>query len=246
VIETPDGRVIVYDSGATGGPDVTRRYIAPFLWSRGIRRIDDVILSHADLDHFNGVPQLAERFAIGRVVCTPTFAERSLPAVRRTVSALEERAIAMEIVHAGQRWQTDDVSFEVLHPPAQGPAGKENVRSLVLLARHGDWSMLLTGDLEEAGLTQVLAKKPPPIDVLMAPHHGSDRSNVPALAAWAKPKLVVSCQTVPTSERASVRMYEKIGAKYLGTWPHGAITIRPDDADAPVRTYRTRLALRPW
>jgi competence protein ComEC len=246
VIETPAGRVIVYDAGATGGPDVTRRYIAPFLWSRGIRRIDDLILSHADLDHFNGVPQLAERFAIDRVVCTPTFAERSLLAVQRTVSALEERAIPMEIVHAGQRWQADGVSFEVLHPPAQGPAGKENVRSLVLLVRHGKWSMLLTGDLEEAGLTQVLAKNPPTIDVLMAPHHGSDRSNIPALANWAKPKLVVSCQTAPTSERASVRMYEKMGAKYLGTWPHGAITIRPNDVEAPVRTFRTRLELRPW
>ena len=42
------------------------RSIAPFLWSRGIRRIDDLILSHADLDHFNGVKDLAERFAIGR------------------------------------------------------------------------------------------------------------------------------------------------------------------------------------
>jgi competence protein ComEC len=166
VIETPAGRVLVYDAGATTGPDVTRRNIAPFLWSRGIRRIDDLILSHADLDHFNGVPQLAERFAIGRVVCTPTFAERSLPAVQRTVAALEERGISMEVVRAGQGWQADGVSFDVLHPPAKGPAGKENVRSLVLLVRHGTWSMLLTGDLEEAGLTQVLAKKPPSLDVL--------------------------------------------------------------------------------
>ena len=163
------------------------------------------------------------------------------------MSALEERAIPMEIVHTGQRWQADGVSFEVLHPPAQGPAGKENVPAAwCLLVRHGDWSMLLTGDLEEAGLTQVLAKKPPPIDVLMAPHHGSDRSNIPALAAWAKPKLVVSCQTAPTSDRASVRMYEKTGAMYLGTWPHGAITIRPDDAEMPMQTYRTRLTLQPW
>jgi competence protein ComEC len=138
------------------------------------------------------------------------------------------------------------VSFSVLHPPARGPAGKENVRSLVLLVRHRSWSMLLTGDLEEAGLTQVLAKKAPPIDVLMAPHHGSDKSNVAALAQWAKPKLVVSCQTAPTSERASVKMYERMGAKFLGTWPHGAITIRPDDVEAPVQTYRSRLTLKPW
>lgn len=241
VIETPNGRVIVYDAGATTGPDVTRRHIAPYLWSRGIRRIDTLILSHADLDHFNGVPQLADRFAIGRVISTPTFAERNLPGMRKTLSALETHSLAVEIVHADKYWEEDGVSFEVLHPPAVGPIGpKENIRSLVLLVKHAGWSMLLTGDLEDAGLTQVLAQEPPRIDVLMAPHHGSDRSNLPELAKWAKPKLVVSCQTVPLSERLSVRMYEKMGAKYLGTWPHGAITIRPGAEEAQVETYRTK------
>jgi competence protein ComEC len=47
VLETPDGRVLLYDAGATGGPDVTRQFIAPYLWSRGVRRVDEVFLSHA-------------------------------------------------------------------------------------------------------------------------------------------------------------------------------------------------------
>jgi competence protein ComEC len=46
VLETPDGRTLLYDAGALGGPDVTRRQIAPYLWYRGIRRIDEVFLSH--------------------------------------------------------------------------------------------------------------------------------------------------------------------------------------------------------
>ena len=246
VIETADGHITVYDAGAMGGPDVTRRYIAPYLWSRGIRRIDALILSHADLDHFNGVPQLAERFTIGRVISTPTFAERGSQGMQSTLSALEARGLQIETVHAGRRWQDDGVSFEVLHPPSVGPPGKENARSLVLLVMHADWSMLLTGDLEEAGLERVLDLPARPIDVLMAPHHGSDRSNIPALAQWAKPKLVVSCQTTPTSERKSVRMYEKIGAKYLATWPHGAITIRPSDPEATVQSYRSKLRLKPF
>jgi competence protein ComEC len=62
VIELPDGRTLLYDAGALGGPDVTRKQIAPFLWSRGIRRIDEIYLSHADLDHFNGLPALLEPF----------------------------------------------------------------------------------------------------------------------------------------------------------------------------------------
>jgi competence protein ComEC len=244
VIETPSGRVLVYDAGATTGPDVTRRHIAPFLWSRGIRRIDDLILSHADLDHFNGVPQLAERFAIGRVLSTPTFSQRELAGMQKTLSALEGRGLAVEIAHKGKQWQEGDVLFEVLHPPAVGPPGKENARSLVLLVKQGDWSMLLTGDLEDEGLTQVLAQIAPPITVMMAPHHGSDTSNIPDLAKWAKPKLVVSSQTAPLSKRESVRMYEQTGAQYLATWPDGAITLRPGNSEAPVVTHRTKRILR--
>jgi hypothetical protein len=65
------------------------------------------------------------------------------------------------------------------------------------------------------------------------------------LAAKTKPKLVVSSQTEPTSERVSVKMYEKAGAKFLGTWPHGAITIRPG-AEVRVETYYTKLKLNPF
>jgi len=63
-METPDGRTLIYDAGALGGPDVTKRQIAPLPLECGIRRIDEVFLSHADLDHSTGLPALLDRFAI--------------------------------------------------------------------------------------------------------------------------------------------------------------------------------------
>jgi competence protein ComEC len=45
VVETPEGHTLLYDAGAMSGPDVAVRRIAPYLWNRGIRRIDEVILS---------------------------------------------------------------------------------------------------------------------------------------------------------------------------------------------------------
>src|SRR5207244_9199360 len=65
--------VLLAAAGAMRGPDVTARVIAPFLWNQGIRRIDDVVLSHPDLDHFNGVTDLADRFAIGQVLIADSF-----------------------------------------------------------------------------------------------------------------------------------------------------------------------------
>jgi competence protein ComEC len=244
VIETPQGHVTVYDAGAKTGRDVTRTHIAPFLWSRGIRRIDDVIMSHADLDHFNGLVDLADRFTIGRVVCTPTFAERDLSGMRETLAVLQQRGIPLHVVQAGQNWHVDGVSFKVLHPPAVGPAGKENARSLVLRVQYADCALLLTGDLEEAGMTRVLGLGDPKIDVLMAPHHGSDKSNIPALAAWAKPRCVVSCQTAPLNEHACVKMYEKLGIPFMGTWPHGTVTLKHNGREAMMETYRTQLVWR--
>ena len=47
-------------------------------------------------------------------------------------------------------------------------------------------------DLEGPGLERVLAMPPQPVDVMMAPHHGSKVANTPALAAWAKPRLVIA------------------------------------------------------
>src|SRR5262249_54870396 len=200
VIETRDGRTLLYDAGAISGPDVTRRHIAPFLWSRGIRHVDEIFLSHADLDHFNGLVALFDRFSVVRISCTPTFQDRSTRGVAATLADIEKRRIPIRILKSSDIVEIDGVTLDVLHPPPVGPEGNENSRSLVLHARHKGLSMLLTGDLEGLGLDRVLAMPAPEIDVLMAPHHGSRTSNKLELADWAKSKVVVSCQRPPRSK----------------------------------------------
>jgi competence protein ComEC len=237
VLETPDGRTLLYDAGAITGPDVTRRQIAPFLWSRGIRRIDELFLSHADLDHFNGVPALLDRFAVGQITCTPTFAERETGGVQLTTEAFRRHGIPVRIVRAGDRLAAGNVAITVLHPPAVGPEGKENARSMVLLIGHAGHSILLTGDLESPGLERVLSLPPVPVDVFMAPHHGSLAANIPALAKWANPKFVVSCQRKPRGPQNEP--YTAQGAIFLGTWPHGAVTIRSHPGKLIVETFKS-------
>jgi competence protein ComEC len=239
VMESSDGRVVLYDAGALGGPDVTRRQIAPFLWHRKIRRIDEVIISHADLDHFNGVPSLLENFPVALVTLTPTFADKTTPGVRETLAALERACVRTRIVKAGDRLTAGDVSLDVLHPPAVGPDGNENARSMVLLVRHAGHSLLLTGDLEGPGLNQVLATPPKPVDVLMAPHHGGKSGNPPTLSAWSRPRLVVGCQGPPPWPTQVPAMYEDRGATYLGTWPNGAVTIISHKTGLVAETFRT-------
>src|SRR5262249_26975363 len=162
-------------------------HVQPFLWSRGITRIDEVILSHADLDHFNGLPDLLERFSVGKIICTPTFSNKETPGVYFVVERLRQRKVEVRIVLLGEKFRTGDVEFNVLHPAEQGPPGNENTRSLVLLVRHSGHSLLLTGDMEGEGRAQVMSEPIDPIDVLMAPHHGSPTVNDERLVRWAEP-----------------------------------------------------------
>ncbi len=237
VLETPDGRTFLYDAGALAGPDVTRRHIVPYLWHRGVRRVDEVFLSHADLDHYNGIPALLECFQVGQVTCTPTFQHRGNRAVAFVLRALRSHAVPVRVVRAGDRLSAGGIVFDVLHPPAASPEGNENSRSLVLLVRHGDHSILLTGDLEGLGLERVLTLAPPRVDVLQAPHHGSSKANTPELARWASPAIVVCPQKRPRAGPRPRDPYRAVGSRVLGTWPHGAITVRSGSAGLTVETF---------
>ncbi len=246
VLETPDGRVLLYDAGALNGPDVTHRQIAPFLWSRGIRRIDEVFLSHADLDHFNGLRGLLERFPVGQVTHTPTFPEKSSPGVGEILAAIERHRVPRRVVSAGDHLTAGPVDLDVLHPPADGPKGKENARSMVLLIRHAGHAILLTGDLEGEGLERVVALPPPPVNVLMAPHHGSragdarEVGNRTRLAVLTRPQVIVSCQGLPRGSPLKPDPYPASGARFLGTWPHGAVSVQSIDGMLSVETFQTR------
>jgi competence protein ComEC len=238
VIETPDGRVLLYDAGTISGPDVTRRQIAPFLWSRGIRRIDEVFLSHADLDHFNGLPALLDRFAVGQVTCTRTFSDKSTPGVAATLDALDRHRVPIRTATAGDHFSAGEVEIDVLHPLTDGPPGVENVRSLVLLVRHRGHTILLTGDLEGPGIDAVVGRPVPPIDVLMTPHHGSGANRADELADWARPRLVVACQGRHDAGKAEA-VYRRKGIPYWASWPDGAITVRSHATGLTAETFAT-------
>ncbi|GIW78572.1 MAG: competence protein ComEC [Gemmatales bacterium] len=238
VIETEDGRVVIYDAGALSGPEVAEQTIAPFLWHRGIRRIDEVFLSHADLDHFNGLPALLDRFPVGQITTTPSFAEKETPGVRKTLEMLRQNRVPVRIVRRGDRLTYGTLQMEVLHPPAIGPEGIENERSLVLYLRHHNHAILLTGDLEKQGLSMLLAQPRRKIDILMAPHHGSRNANTSDLARWARPKLVVSSQGRPVWRPITNEPYADVGAVYLSTWPAGAVTVYSRAAKLVVNTFR--------
>src|SRR5207237_8104047 len=67
VLELPDGQTVLIDGGAAYDTlDMGRTVVAPYLWDRGIRRLDHVIATHPQLDHVGGLPWILRSFEIGQ------------------------------------------------------------------------------------------------------------------------------------------------------------------------------------
>ena len=233
LIQTPSGQSFLYDCGALGDPTIGRRVIAQALWARGVTRIDTVILSHADKDHYGALPDLLDRFQIGAVRIPPGFAGLSNPGATRLIDQVESRGIRVLPTTAPASWESAGVRFTVQHPPADWhPESSDNARSLVLDIAHSSRHLVLTGDLEHQGL-EALVDRPrpePPPDVFLSPHHGGKSANPDWLYQWAKPRLVVVSQRPPVSRTGdALARVEEQGIPLLRTWRQGAIRLHWTD-----------------
>jgi competence protein ComEC len=229
VFETPTGETLIYDAGALGSPEYATQSIASYLWHRGIMRIDGLIISHADVDHFNAVPGLLERFRVGAVYVSPMMfdgfgnaASAGAPEVLR--QALRSAGIPIREVWAGDRLRIGpELRIDVLHPPRTGVVGNDNANSITLAVEHAGKRLLLPGDLESPGLDDLLADLPYDCDVLLAPHHGSRQSDPPGFAAWSRPEWVVISGGRGANVKPVIETYKRAGARVIGTYDSGLV-----------------------
>ncbi len=238
LVELPSEHKLLYDAGHLGPPIYGAQSIASALFSRQIRQLDSIVISHADVDHYNAVPELLERFAVKQAWLTSQFrADNSAP-TRILLHALQQHRVPSADLAAGDRfWLDAQCSIRALHPPSEGVSGSDNANSIVLLIEYLGRRILLTGDLEGAGLERLLNTPQLDVDVLLAPHHGSTRSNPPGCAAWCSPEYVV-ISGGPDAQPQVREAYEKAGARVLHTAETGAVTFRINDQGVHVTTYR--------
>jgi competence protein ComEC len=229
VVRSPTGRCLVYDAGRLGAPGAARRAMAAVLWSEGLSRIDKLVVSHADTDHFNAVPELLARFAVGEIVVSESFLASPSPAVADLLERTAAAGIPVRTVRTGESFAVDPLCrTRVLHAGDGRPLAADNERSLVLAVEAAGRRLLLTGDLEGPALAAFVADGPDSCDVLVAPHHGS-RTSLPADIARATAADVVLVSGVGGPSWPEVRdAYAMSAAKdatVLKTGGDGAIAV---------------------
>jgi competence protein ComEC len=237
LIELPRGQTILIDGGGTRDNrfDIGRRIIAPFLWNKGIRRLDLVVLSHPHPDHMNGLIAILNKFEVANV--WESGLDTDLPGHDEFSAVMLDRAIRHRLVSADDPpVMLGEAIISVLHPRTGFYAhdrqayAAENNRSLVVQIKSEDGTFLFTGDIgleaEQDILGNVRGVK---TDLIKVPHHGSKSSSSEDFVSQARPEVAVV--TVGRGNQYHhpndevIARYEQIGSRICRTDQDGAVTI---------------------
>lgn len=222
---TPEGKTLLLDAGGLTGNlrsdfDVGEEVVSPYLWSRGIRRLDAVAISHAHSDHMGGMRSIIENFQprelwYGVESTSPGFLE-----VEQTARSFHVR---LQPWVAGESFDFGGVHVRVLNPQAGWEANNPDDESLVLHMQYGATSALLVGDAHKR-IEKFLIDESPQADLLKVGHHGSATSSSPEFLAAVKPR------------------YSVVSVGYYNTFRHPRPEVMQRFAESHIPTYRTDLA----
>jgi competence protein ComEC len=244
IVLLPGGRVAVVDAGRPGRG---RLVVGPWLARLGVGRIDYLVVTHAQADHWGGAAELFERFEVGelwhnggRCDVGPFVAllERAAALGTRIVDVSRESAVA--------RAGADGARFVALWPSDERGDCDANDRSVVISLEYAGRSVLLTGDIEAAAerhVADLLRRRGLRYDILKAAHHGSATSSSPQLLDAAGPWLGVA--SVGRGNRygfphpAVVARFAERGVPLLSTDRSGAISVRIDRGGLRILAAKT-------
>jgi competence protein ComEC len=236
----PDGHSLLFDAGCSGrADDIAERVIVPALWSLGVRRLDLLVLSHGDADHYNGAEDLARRMRIGRVAVTNYFDDK--PGPKRLIEYFSNAGVPVARFSAGDRVAGfDDAEIAALWPPPSVPKLKwtENELCAVLRVRMPEGVVLLTGDFGH-GSAGLLIRQNPDLaaDVLQVPHHGHTDPDAAQLAEAVRPVAAI----IPGGHDAqAASFYARTSKILLATDDCGMITVELSGGEPKIETFRNR------
>ncbi|NBQ67679.1 MAG: DNA internalization-related competence protein ComEC/Rec2 [Nitrosomonadaceae bacterium] len=177
---------VLFDTGpGFGDTDSGSRIVVPYLRGEGIRKLNAMIVSHADTDHSGGALSVMNEIPVELLLSSLNDQHP----IRRTAGHHDQ-------CHAGQSWHWDGVHFELLHPLPQDYANsqrKTNSNSCVLKITSMHGSVLLPADIEGKDELALLnrASEKLPATVLIAPHHGSLSSSTMNFVRQVSPAVTV-------------------------------------------------------
>jgi competence protein ComEC len=215
---------ILVDAGPPDGPILER------LRHAGVRRLDLLVVTHAQADHDGGAAAVLRTLPVG-LVLDGRDGLRDASGARMAAQAAR-RGVRLVAARAGDVLRVGGVALRVLWPAsARGPAdagADPNQRAIVAEADAGGVRALLTADAESDVLAGLDLG---PVDVLKVSHHGSADPGLPALLERLRPRLAaieVGRRNVYRHPAATtVRALRAAGAAVVRTDRDGSVSVEP-------------------
>lgn len=237
--QLPGKANVLFDAGSLHKSDIGRRIVAPFLDYSGISKIDAIIISHNDVDHINGIPEIVEHCKVDGVYANDAFFAKADE--WGTAKFLDERLLEKghKIASLGEDLSAGrSASIKMLWPTEQIYQDEtlgDNDKSLVSLIEFAGKKMLLCSDIEKFAQRELLRLFPDlKSDVVVVPHHGSrNTADADFLGSLNADILIYSCGR---RQYENQQMTEQNDAEAFYTPIDGAITVRIDKEGA-IKTY---------
>lgn len=245
-------RTVVFDTGLRSSPDADAgaRTILPYLRATGVRRIDALVVSHADIDHAGGVRSL-----LGALPVRQSYSSFDLPAHLRREARLLGRpgelpplpGVVSACV-AGMAWEVDGVRFQFVWPAkimVARPGRKRSQRNddaCVLWVRGAHHSALLTSDIGVAQEASLLRVGLSGTDVVMVAHHGSRHSSAEAFVHGMRARHVIAqagkWNRYGHPDAGVEQRWQAAGATFWRTDRHGAVVVSSESTGLRVDAAR--------
>jgi len=226
--QLPDKANVLFDAGSMHKSDIGRRVVAAFLDYSGINKIDRIIISHNDIDHINGIPEIVEHCEVENVYANAAFFDKTDE--WGTAKFLKERLSekGFEIKNLKDLNVNGAAKIKFIWPSEQIRENEElgdNYKSLVCLVEFAGTKILLCSDIEEFAQRELLRLTPNlKADVVVVPHHGSAKTLEPAFLKNLDADILIYSCGLRQYERQQMNK-EQNKAKSFYTVRDGAITV---------------------
>ena len=201
-----------------------QRTLIPYLKSRGVAKIDQLVLTNTDKEHVGDLLEVTKAFHVGEILVSKGSLKQ-----KEFVAELQATQTKVRSVTAGENLPIFGSQLEVLSPREIGDGGHED--SLVLYGKLLDKNFLFTGNLEEKGEMDMLKHYPDlKVDVLKAGQHGSKNSSSSAFLEQLKPEIALisvgKSNRIKLPHQETLTRLEGINSKVYRTDQHGAIRFK--------------------
>ena len=229
LLTTPSGSHILVDAGDVKRQDSGKDIIVPYLHHIGVSKLDALVITHADQDHFGGAESIVKMFPVKEMWITDCARIDEKENWQRVIAEAYRRGILVRDISRGVLYKEKFFEIKVIHPDTKRCVDA-NTQSITFRAKGLGHSAILTGDLTVQGEKEIMKTDAYlKSDVLKLGHHGSKTSSSRKFLNRVNPELaLISSGRKNRFRHPSKQVIQRLDSlkiPYLNTAEKGTIDI---------------------